>query len=206
MSYKIRRYTIALCILLILSVFHFALAAPVPVGEILEVRSNVDILEDGMAAWEKRMDSGDEDLNLGSDSDSDTGVSDAPGSHDEEDMVSDAPNEGSEDDDVVVNSDANDYYVDDGDDGYHAGGDEENENDDVQSGEDSSVENTNPGPESEHPATPGPMADLEELPDELRFRPRNTGSGAVGTPKGDLQGTADTKAYVSGSSLPLQAT
>jgi hypothetical protein len=57
MSDKMRRYMIVFWILLILSVFHFALAAPIAVGEILEVRSNsADVLKDGVAAWEKRMD------------------------------------------------------------------------------------------------------------------------------------------------------
>jgi hypothetical protein len=49
-------------ILLILFVFHFALAAPVPEREILEVRPNaVGVLKDGKAAWEKRMDLDDGD-------------------------------------------------------------------------------------------------------------------------------------------------
>jgi hypothetical protein len=63
MSEKMRRYmpVIAFWILVILSAFHFALAAPVAVREILEVRSNaVGVLKDGIAAWEKRMDSDDE--------------------------------------------------------------------------------------------------------------------------------------------------
>src|SRR6266852_7827132 len=63
MSDKMRRYmpVIAFWILVILSAFHFALAAPVAVREVLEVRSNaVGVLKDGIAAWEKRMDSGDE--------------------------------------------------------------------------------------------------------------------------------------------------
>ena len=88
---------IAFWILLILSAFHVALAAPVAVGEILEVRSNaVDVLRGRMAAWEKRMDSDNEDHwstnqahrnpeddNLGSDLDS----NDGPGGHNEEDML-----------------------------------------------------------------------------------------------------------------------
>jgi hypothetical protein len=55
---------IAFWILLILFVFHwhFALAAPVAVREMLEVRINaVDVLKDGKAAWERRMDLDDED-------------------------------------------------------------------------------------------------------------------------------------------------
>jgi hypothetical protein len=64
MSDKMRRYipVIAFWILVILPAFHFALAAPVAVREILEVRSNsVGVLKDGIAAWEKRMDFGDDD-------------------------------------------------------------------------------------------------------------------------------------------------
>jgi hypothetical protein len=53
-----RRYMTAL---LILSVYHLALAAPVNIGEMLEVRSNaVDAPKGGIAAWEKRADSDNE--------------------------------------------------------------------------------------------------------------------------------------------------
>jgi acyl dehydratase len=49
-----RRYMTAL---LIFSVFHLAFAAPVNIGETLEVRSNAaDAPKGGIAAWEKRMD------------------------------------------------------------------------------------------------------------------------------------------------------
>jgi hypothetical protein len=73
----------------------------------------------------------------------------------------------------------------------------------VQSEHSSAVENTSPPPELEHPANPEYMTDLEEL---FRLGPRNSGSGAVGTPTKDLQGTVDiiNKAYISDSSLPLQ--
>jgi metal-sulfur cluster biosynthetic enzyme len=47
---------IAFWILLILSFFQFALAAPVPVGEIPKVRSNAADVLKGIRAWEKRMD------------------------------------------------------------------------------------------------------------------------------------------------------
>jgi hypothetical protein len=48
---------IAFWILFILSVLHLALAAPVPVGETPEARSNaVDVFKDRIAALEKRMD------------------------------------------------------------------------------------------------------------------------------------------------------
>jgi hypothetical protein len=54
---------LAICIL---SVFYFALAAPVPVGEALEVRSNaVGALKDEKVVWEKRMSSNGEGQNAG---------------------------------------------------------------------------------------------------------------------------------------------
>jgi hypothetical protein len=79
---------LAFCILLILSV-HFALAAPVAVGDMLEARSNVvDVPKDGMAVWEKRMDSDDEDYegstNEGYRYDNPRPGNDAPGSINED--------------------------------------------------------------------------------------------------------------------------
>jgi hypothetical protein len=73
---------IAFWILLIHSVFRFALAAPVAVGEILEVGPNAVDVPRGIIAWEKRMDIDSDnrwstneahrkDDNPGSDSDSD---------------------------------------------------------------------------------------------------------------------------------------
>jgi len=83
------------------------------------------------------------------------------------------------------------------------GGHDEDDDDAMQS---SQAENMSLGPESEH-ATPKPMIFLENLfKGPLRLRPRNSGSGAVGTPKRELQGTIDIRAYVSDSSLPLQTT
>src|SRR6267154_2430123 len=93
-----RRCTIAFWILIV-SVIHFALAAPVSVGEILEVRSNtVDVLKDGIAAWEKRMDSDDdydedrwsmmnEAHRKNDKSGSDANLDDAPGGYNEEDRI-----------------------------------------------------------------------------------------------------------------------
>lgn len=50
----------AFWILLALSVFHFALAAPVAVRDTLEVRSNpAKVFKDGITPWEKRVDSDD---------------------------------------------------------------------------------------------------------------------------------------------------
>jgi hypothetical protein len=63
----------------------------------------------------------------------------------------------------------------------NSGYDGDSDSDPTQSSQGS---NTNLGPESEHPATPGHMSDFGELlKGELRFRPRESGSGAVGTPK-----------------------
>ena len=65
-----------------------------------------------------------------------------------------------------------------------------------------SIGNTSPGPQSEHPVTPESQAEsptfLEDLKEDIskglpKFRPRNSGSGAVGTPKRELQGTVDSK-------------
>lgn len=58
MSHKsqMRRYIIAFCVL---SVFHFVLAAPVSIGEMLEVRNAVDALKRG-PVWGKRMDNDEE--------------------------------------------------------------------------------------------------------------------------------------------------
>jgi hypothetical protein len=72
-----------------------------------------------------------------------------------------------------------------------------------------SAENISPG-QSEHPTTPKHEPFLEKLVEgdlegaidlAMIIRPRNSGSGAVGTPKRELYGTVDTKSYVSDSSL-----
>jgi hypothetical protein len=226
--------------LIILSVSHFALAAPVAVGEIREVRSNaVDALKDGMAAWEKRMDSDDKnrwstneayrkDDNPGSSSDSD----DATGSYSDEDMYllgsdseqdseqtesdargpdryynnryplddsdglyfeSDSANSDSDSASANPNGDDNGNSGYDGDNdnsGYDGDNDNDSDGDDTVQSEQAAAENANLGPESEHPATPEHTTDAEKLlKGVLRFRPRNSGSGAVGTPKRELQGT-----------------
>ncbi|KAI0274249.1 hypothetical protein BGY98DRAFT_1188644 [Russula aff. rugulosa BPL654] len=62
MSDKMRWYMIPFWIFLTLSVSHFALAAPVAVGETVEVRSNpAEVLNDAMTGREKRMDPNDKD-------------------------------------------------------------------------------------------------------------------------------------------------
>ena len=82
MSDKIQWYMIAFWIFLSLSVSHFALAAPVAVGEIVEVRSNpVEVLYDVMAG-DKRMDPNDKNQPSTNDVHLPDGVSgpgDAPG-------------------------------------------------------------------------------------------------------------------------------
>ena len=82
MSDKIQWYMIAFWIFLTLSVSHFALAAPVAVGEIVEVRSNpVEVLYDVMAG-DKRMDPNDKNQPSTNDVHLPDGVSgpgDAPG-------------------------------------------------------------------------------------------------------------------------------
>ena len=51
MSYEMRWYMMAFWILLILPAFHFALAAPVAIGETLEVGFNEDAPKGRIAAW-----------------------------------------------------------------------------------------------------------------------------------------------------------
>ena len=223
MSDQMRRRTIAFWVLLVFSAFQFAIAAPVAVGEILEVRSNMGVLKDGIAAWEKRVDSG-EYHSMGSDSDS--GLTDTPGDYTEEDMELDAREKEPSDYDLIVNYDTDaDNGADDADnnigaDGYEADSDVSADDssdadsdtdsntvsdvsDDDVHGEHPSVENMSPSPEPEHPATPEHMTDLESLSYFLGHRPRNSASGAVGTPKMEFQGIGDTKTYLSGSSLPV---
>ncbi|KAI0274245.1 hypothetical protein BGY98DRAFT_935980 [Russula aff. rugulosa BPL654] len=79
-------FMIAFWIFLTLSVSHFALAAPVAVGKIVEVRSNpvevLNVLNDAMARWEKRMDPNNKDQPSTNDVHLPDGVSgpgDAPG-------------------------------------------------------------------------------------------------------------------------------
>jgi hypothetical protein len=228
---------IAFWILLIFSVLNLTLAVPVPVGEILEVRSNaVDVFKDGMiTALEKRtgIDPGDhlstteayrKDDSPGGDSDSGKAPGDdAPGSPnnlgsesswDSEEMDSDArgpdpyyhlgdeldvtdftpeevdaalayyyghgakfgdSNDGAESDyysdgakpDDSTDGAKSDDHPDDGSGNLNG--------DTVQSGQASGE-----GPKSEHPATPEYTTDLEKVL-KGSFRPRHSGSGAVGT-------------------------
>jgi len=243
-----------------LSAFHFALAAPVAVGEILEVRPNaVGVLKDGVAVWEKRMDSDNEDQwstneghlpvkhadhsvsdDGGNDSDYTTDSSDYEGlngadkvdlwdrlgldpAQNWDGMRSNGrgpdPNHHKMSDTGDTEVDGGNGYLSDGNGGngfdksYKANDDSEGDHS-MQSSQ-GSVENASPGPQSEHPATltkpllplTKPLTFLEDMfKGSPKLRPRNSGSGAVGTPKRELQGTVDTKVYVSVSSHPLQTT
>jgi hypothetical protein len=225
---------IAFWILLILSVLQLAFTAPVPVGEILEMRSNaVDGFKDGIAASEKRMDidPGDnwstngayrKDDSPGGDSDSSNMPGDdAPGSPNKDDMLGSELSWHSWDSeaesdargpDPYYNDDVDlDFDVDEVDDllaynGAKSGdsndgaksddssngaksdaftdgaksddhfGDGSSNDDTVQSGQAPAEE----GPVSEHSAIPEYTTDLEKVL-KSTFRPRNSGSGAVGT-------------------------
>jgi len=87
------------------------------------------------------------------------------------------------------------------DEGDGARPDDEDDGDDDDGDDDhsGSTAYTTLGPESEHPVTPEHMTNLEKLFSALNVRPRNSGSGAVGTPKRELQGTVDTKASMVGA-------
>jgi hypothetical protein len=256
-----RRYLITFCIFLILSIFHFALAAPVAVGEIFAVRSSaVDVLKDGIATWEKRMDSGDDyDKDHWSTNEayrkpegnkpgSDANLDDEPGGYNKEDMLgSKSPqvSEKTESDwgfgsemesdargpDRYYNSPPDEdffdsaedvFYYDSEDDLYHDeddgngnggdndnggyDGDDEHSDDTVRSGGQGSVENTSLGPKSEHPTAPEHTTNLEKISKgSLRLGPRNSGTGAVGTPKRESQPCREplSRAYVSDFFLPL---
>lgn len=227
---------LAFCILLILSV-HFALAPPVAVGDMLEALSNVvDVPKDGLAAWEKRIDSDDEDYegstNEGYRYDNPRPGSDAPGGNNEDDMLgsespwdseqmeSDArgpdryynnPPEDSDEedsgakpakDDGAKPDDEDDGAKsddDDNDDDNGSGYDGDDDDDDTYDNDHSgygSTTHTSLGLESEHPATPEHMTDLEKL---FRLRPRNSGYAKEGV-------AGDTKAYFSDSSQTTQVT
>ena len=93
---------------------------------------------------------------------------------------------------------------DDEDDGNGNGG-HDGDNDDPSDNDHSAYGSTgymSQSPEPERPASPEPMTDVEKILGSLRPMSRNSGSGAVGTSKGELRGTVDTKAYVSDSFSP----
>jgi hypothetical protein len=281
----------AFCILLILSVFHFALAAPVTIGEILEMRSNaVGAPEGGVAAWEKRVGTDDEDYDMSTNSNGahrkdnpggDSDLNDEPYDYnsdyipgygldeydslrsespwDSEAMESDGrgpdpkflaysddedrgakpvhkvgvakPNDKSDGEDGDGTGSGH-FVHDDHDIGYDGDNNNNNNNNmDIDHSEHGSIASLGLGPghpatpeepehpaiseEPDHPATPEEqehptiperpeniplmpvtVSDLEKI---LKFKPRNSGSGIMGTPKRALQGTVDTKAYVSDS-------
>jgi hypothetical protein len=98
-----RRYTLAIWIL---SVFYFVLAAPVPVGEALEVRFNAaGALKDEIVVSEKRMDSSSSPFSSSDDKSS----SDNDGGSD-----SDSGSDGDDDDDDNNDNNDNDNDNDNG--------------------------------------------------------------------------------------------
>jgi hypothetical protein len=152
---------LAFCILLVLPILRFALAAPVPVGVMVEVRSNVvGVRKDDMAAWKKRMDDEDEeeeeiDYDEGDES---KGVT-------EEELESDTNNDQKDDSDDDKKSEDGDAKSgsDDDDSGGGGGGhadDNENDNEHNGSGYDSSF--TSLGAESTRPAVPE-STDVEKI-------------------------------------------
>jgi hypothetical protein len=93
---------LAFCILLVLPIFHFALAAPVAVGEMMEVRSNaISVRKDEMAAWKKRMDSDDDDYAMSAvEGEGNNSGSDADDEDDDEDTNKDDGEDTNKDDDM----------------------------------------------------------------------------------------------------------
>jgi hypothetical protein len=166
---------LAFCILLILPIFHFALVAPVAVGEMLEVRSNaIGVRKDEMAAWKKRMDSDsgnyaalavegghayDSGGNSDNDEEGDEEGFDAEGVREEDTdgggAKSDDENEGSRSD-----SDSGGNGSGDGGGGDEADGDDDHANDNDHSGHDSSFTSLSEVP---RPATPERTTDLGKM-------------------------------------------
>jgi hypothetical protein len=191
MSDKMRWYMIAFWIFLTLSILHFALAAPVVVGEIREVHSNhVEVLRDEIATWEKRMDPNDDAPSIDIDA---QGIKERgwvwPGEWEQDHSDINPPKGVS----PVGGSKGN------GDGG------------DAMQNSQKLAENMSPAPQSERPATAGLMTFLRNWFQESAkppngFRPRNSASGPAGMPMWELQETVDSNAYVSDSSLLLQTT
>jgi hypothetical protein len=219
MSDKMRWYTMAFWIFLTLSVSHFALAAPVAVGEIAEARSNpVEVLNDAMTGWEKRMDPEGKDQLSTNDvhlPDGVPGPGNAPGFVQEgvdaegvkeksvrlwgwgwdpsifpampnwEELASGGQaGKAGKGPDASHNNPPNNPPKEEPNGGGGGGGDHAMASSQV------SAENISPGPQPEHPATPDFMTSLKNWffkgPGDAPkvFRPRNSGSGTVSTPKG----------------------
>jgi hypothetical protein len=178
---KMRWYLIAFWIFLTPSVFHFALAAPVGVGYILEARSNpVKVLNGGIAAWERRMDFDSNHPVDGPDVD-EKGVN--------TEGVKEKRMWGWGWEWELPNSKDSEWDSTNGLDGFR---NNPPNNHAIQNSQGSAV-NMRPSPQSEHPTTPGLVTFLENWFKEggrggpKVFRPRNSGSGAVDTPKSELQ-------------------
>jgi hypothetical protein len=163
----------------ILSVFYFALAAPVPVGEALEVRSNtVGALKDEIVVSEKRTDDDDSDSENDLDSLPDSGYE-----NDDEDHNDDGGGGGGDSDDDGGGGGDSDgaegvYYEEDSqeddnndadndldslpDSGYEndADDDNDNDNDDDGNGSDNDNDNDNDDGISEERETSGETSEL----------------------------------------------
>ena len=195
-SNKMRQYTIVPWILLALPVFHFALAAPLAVWETLEVRSNpVEALKDGITTWEKRVDhpgnaprgSGEGVPAEGPKGDQVWG-SEWPWNPEEWTTLGvpsykNPPKEKPDDKGQLSMNDAVPVS---------GGG-----NQAMQSPQ-GPAENMSPAPQSEHPAPPEYMSPLEKFFKEegkyKLFRPRDSSSGVVDTPKRESKGNILTMA------------
>jgi hypothetical protein len=199
MSNKMRWYTISFWIFLTLSVSHQALAVPLAVGEIVEVRSNpIQVFNDG-ATWEKRMDPDYKDQLSTNDVQLPDGGApgvvqegvDAEGVKPKQTWGwgwdSELPLDLKDSWSAVRGSAAshnnptNNPPKEESDGGNGGGGDHATES------SQGSAENISPGPQPEHPATPDFMTSLKEWfyksPGDVPkvFRPRSRTAGA---PKG----------------------
>jgi hypothetical protein len=185
----------AFWIFLTLSIFYSAVAAPVAVEEIVKVPSNpVEVSKDGVGTWEKRM--GPNDKGQSSTTDVQLPDGGTPGG------VQGVDAKGVEE--KGMSGLAFPWSTDD----FGTGG--------WGPGEEASYNTPPKNPSKEGPDGPEPEPPKSKLMSFLKkisehedptwyFKPRNFGSGDVGTPKRKSHGTVDTKSYVSDSSL-LQTT
>jgi hypothetical protein len=181
----------------ILSVFYFALAAPVAVRETLEVRFDaVDAPKDELAVWDEQM-----DPNQASDSVSQIDTGSNPSEVDSDarspappwnDLPYDVFNSNL-DSDTEVESDNHNHNDNVGHNAAEGDGNDSdnhnaNANADADAGHDSHRDDDNgyDGDDEKltEAETPELMTDVEELLGPLMHRPRNSGSGAVGSERG----------------------